>query len=51
MNVTVPANGLDPEYPYNMFGVVLGISLLVIICYLYVVRRWWTRAGKRRTVL
>ncbi|KAK0506491.1 hypothetical protein EDD18DRAFT_1123644 [Armillaria luteobubalina] len=48
VNVTIPRNGLTPDYPYNAFGIVIALSLVIIYIYLATVRRWWLQAKRRR---
>ena len=46
MNVNVP-NNMDSG-KYNVFSVVLAISLVVLAAYMALVRHWWLRARRRR---
>lgn len=48
INVTIPHNGLTPDYPYNGFGIVIALSLVITFTYLAMVRRWWLQAKRRR---
>ncbi|KAK0456915.1 hypothetical protein EV421DRAFT_1755582 [Armillaria borealis] len=48
VNVTIPGNGLTPDYPYNAFGIVIALSLVITFIYLAMVRRWWLQAKRRR---
>ncbi|SJL05262.1 uncharacterized protein ARMOST_08628 [Armillaria ostoyae] len=48
VNVTIPGNGLTPDYPYNAFGIVIALSLVITFIYLTMVRRWWLQAKRRR---
>lgn len=47
MNIHVPQNR-KPGGPYNMFFIVLAISLLVLAAYLWLVRYWWIKARRKR---
>lgn len=47
MNVTLPANGLAPGYPFYMFGAVITIEVVVACFYLLFIRRAWRNAKKR----
>ncbi|EPQ60678.1 hypothetical protein GLOTRDRAFT_31418 [Gloeophyllum trabeum ATCC 11539] len=51
MNVTVPTNGQEPGYPYNMFYVVLSIAVVALCLYGCLVRYWWVRSKRRRTTM
>lgn len=48
MNVILPANRLEPGAPFNVFGVVIAMSFIIIIVYSWLVRRWWIQAKGRR---
>jgi magnesium transporter len=50
MNVRLPSNRHDDANPYNVFGIVLAVAILIICIYLSVVRRWWRLAKRRREV-
>ncbi|KII93749.1 hypothetical protein PLICRDRAFT_403555 [Plicaturopsis crispa FD-325 SS-3] len=51
LNITVPTNGHDPGYPYDVFGVVIALALLILCAYLLNVRRWWIMARRRRNTV
>jgi magnesium transporter len=44
MNVTLPANRLEPGAPFNVFGVVIAMSFIITIVYSWLVRWWWIQA-------
>ncbi|KAK0245375.1 hypothetical protein EDD85DRAFT_800728 [Armillaria nabsnona] len=48
VNVTIPGNGLTLDYPYNTFGIVIALSVMITFTYLAMVRRWWLQAKRRR---
>ncbi|KAI0348595.1 hypothetical protein BDW22DRAFT_1320909 [Trametopsis cervina] len=47
MNVTIPHNFRGGKR-FNVFGIVLAISLCVLFLYGCVVRSWWVRSARRR---
>ncbi|KAJ7092686.1 hypothetical protein C8R44DRAFT_816287 [Mycena epipterygia] len=48
INVTIPANNLD-EGPFNAFGIVLALSILILASYVHLVLHWWRSAKRRRS--
>jgi len=44
MNVTLPTNRHEPGASFNVFGVVIAMSFIIIIVYSWLVRRWWIQA-------
>lgn len=48
MNVTLPANLREPGAPFNVFGVVIAMSFIIIIVYSWLVRWWWIQARGRQ---
>lgn len=44
MNVTLPANLREPGAPFNVFGVVIAMSFIILIVYSWLVRWWWIQA-------
>ncbi|KAG7450560.1 uncharacterized protein BT62DRAFT_927845 [Guyanagaster necrorhizus] len=48
VNVTIPGNGLTPEYPYYGFGIVISLAVVITTTYLLMVWRWWLQAKRRR---
>ncbi|KAJ7783743.1 hypothetical protein DFH07DRAFT_935292 [Mycena maculata] len=47
INVTIPANTLEPGGKYNMFGIVLALAILILSSFLKLVHHWWK--GAKRT--
>ncbi|KAK7064261.1 hypothetical protein R3P38DRAFT_2823375 [Favolaschia claudopus] len=47
INVRVPSNAIGGTR-YNVFGVVISLSILVLVSYINLVLHWW-RTAKRRT--
>lgn len=47
MNVTIPANNQNTG-PFNVFGIVIALALLVLATFLSVVRYWWNSAKRKR---
>ncbi|KAF8642334.1 hypothetical protein AX16_009603 [Volvariella volvacea WC 439] len=48
LNVHVPSNCHDPDCPYNVFGIVIALAVMVLCTYISIVRHWWFQARKRR---
>jgi magnesium transporter len=51
MNVNVPTNVKEPYGRYNAFGVVLALVCVILGVFLWVVRRWWLQAKRRRKTM
>ncbi|KAH7916403.1 hypothetical protein BJ138DRAFT_1139654, partial [Hygrophoropsis aurantiaca] len=47
MNVTIPANSIDPPGPYYWFGIVITLGVTLEVGYLSVVRYWWIKAKRK----
>ncbi|KAF5385208.1 hypothetical protein D9615_001493 [Tricholomella constricta] len=47
-NVTMPTNDHSPEGSYNIFGIIIAVSICILCTYAYVVRRWWNQAKEKR---
>lgn len=50
MNVKVPSNNLE-ENRYDVFGIVIALTFVIIVVYASFVRLWWVRARRRRATL
>jgi magnesium transporter len=51
MNCNVPTNVKEPDGLYNAFGIVVAIVFVILGIYLWVVRRWWLEAKRRRRAM
>lgn len=47
MNIHVPQNR-KPGGPYNVFLIILTLSLVVLGLYAWLVRYWWIKAKRKR---
>ncbi|TFK77137.1 hypothetical protein BDN72DRAFT_29453 [Pluteus cervinus] len=47
MNVHIPTNLHEAGFPFNVFYIILALSLLILLTFLLVVRRWWIQAKRR----
>jgi len=50
LNVGVPTNRRKdgPGGPYNLFGVVFAVAIIILVIFLWIVRWWWVQAGRKR---
>jgi magnesium transporter len=50
LNVTLPTNGSRPTDRYDIFGIVLGIVIVILSGFVSTVRYMWLRAGRKMRV-